>query len=402
MANILGINTGKNNKAEVLKLINIFYNDNQTHLIVTPNPEIILKAGKDEELFYILNHADISLADGFGLKIAALLSKQNINRFTGADLLPELLSEANQNQRRVLIINHQNGLSSNQDIQAYLHKNYPDITSLIMASLPKEKPEQNKLDKIKEFSPQLALNLFGSPYQEKYLHKLQSLDKQIAVAVGLGGAFDFLTNKAKRAPKLLRQLGLEWLWRLIMQPIKRVRRIWTATAVFMYKLIIWLYVLPYYYRSNVAILMFKQSQGGKEIFIVERTEDLRHWQIPQGGLDGENIIQGGSRELREESGTNNFKVAAAYKNLYRYQFPQEAGKYNNLDNSKHVGYRGQKQSLLITEFLGTDSEFKINYWDHSDWSWVKEEDFIKTIHPDRKAAGKIYLEKLKKLVNKIN
>lgn len=401
MANILGVNTGSDNKVEVLKLIDSFYKDKQAHLIVTPNPEIILKAGKDEELFYILNHADISLADGFGLKIAALLSGQAIHRFTGADLLPNLLTEANNHRRRVLIINHQNGLSSKRDIEEYLNKNYPHISFLVIASPPKVKPDKNELEKIKEFSPQLALNLFGSPYQEKYLSKLQSTNKYISLAVGLGGAFDFLTNKIKRAPKLLRRLGLEWLWRLMMQPIKRARRIWTATAVFMYKLIVWLYILPHCYRPNVAVLMFKQGQGGKEIFIVKRTDSPEHWQIPQGGLDGETVIQGGSRELREESGSTNFKVIASYRNLYSYKFPQEAGKYNRLDSSQQVGYRGQKQSLLIAEFLGLDSEFKINYWDHSAWRWVKEAEFINAIHASRQASGKIYLEKLKNLsVNK--
>lgn len=402
MANILGINTGKNNKSEILKLINTFYNDKKTHLIVTPNPEIILKAGKDEELFYILNHANISLADGFGLKIAAFLSGQNINRFTGADLLPELLVEANCHQKKVLIINHQRGLSTNQEIEEYLNKKYPHIKALIIDSIPKEKPEKKDLDKIKEFSPQLAINLFGSPYQEKYLHSLQNENKEISIAVGLGGAFDFLTNKTKRAPKFLQQLGLEWLWRLLMQPLKRAPRIWTATAVFMYKLIIWLYILPHCYRPNVAILMFRKKENEKEIFIVERSENPGHWQIPQGGLDGESIIKGGSRELREEAGSNNFKVIASYKNLYCYRFPQELGKYNNLDNAKHVGYKGQKQSLLITEFFGEDSELAINYWDHLNWSWVKEKDFIDTIHPSRQAAGKIYLEKLNNLTKNKN
>jgi len=186
-----------------------------------------------------------------------------------------------------------------------------------------------------------------------------------------------------------------------MQPLKRAKRIWVATVVFMYKLIIWLYIMPHYYRANVAVLMFKDTPSGREIFIVERKDEPGHWQIPQGGLDGEDIITGGTRELREESGSNNFEVVASYKNLYRYKFPQEAGKYNNLDNSKHVGYKGQKQSLLITKFNGTDAEFKTSYWDHSAWTWVKEENFINTIHPIRRAAGIIYLKKLSNItVNK--
>jgi N-acetylglucosaminyldiphosphoundecaprenol N-acetyl-beta-D-mannosaminyltransferase len=51
------------------------------------------------------------------------------------------------------------------------------------------------------------------------------------LAMGVGGAFDFLTGRIPRAPKAIRTLGLEWLWRLYQQP-KRFRRIWNAVIVF--------------------------------------------------------------------------------------------------------------------------------------------------------------------------
>ena len=53
----------------------------------------------------------------------------------------------------------------------------------------------------------------------------------VKVAIGIGGTFDYLSGGAKRAPRWLRKLGLEWLYRLIKEP-KRLGRIWRATAVF--------------------------------------------------------------------------------------------------------------------------------------------------------------------------
>ncbi|MCF7860263.1 WecB/TagA/CpsF family glycosyltransferase [Patescibacteria group bacterium] len=399
MANILGIITGKTSKVEALKAISLFYNEHKFHQIVTPNPEIILSAINDEELFYILNHSDISLADGFGLKIAALLSRQKIYRFTGADLLPYLLIEANNNQRRVVIINRSDGLSSDSDIKNYLSKNYPQIKALIISSPLKNSPSKDELKLIKDFNSTLAISLFGSPAQEKYIHSLKNLSTSISIGIGLGGAFDFLTNKAKRAPIFLRQLGLEWFWRLLMQPSKRIQRIWRATAVFMYQFLRWYYVLPHQYRANVAVLMFKETGHLREIFLLERQDEINHWQLPQGGLDGENLVKGGSRELREESGAQTFSVRGVYKNLHKYDFQDEAGTYNSLSLQRHAGYRGQRQSLLITQFLGSDDEFSLNYWDHRAWRWVREDEFIKTLHPIRRESGQLYLKKLHELTS---
>jgi len=71
MLNILGVNVSTLKKKEILDKIKLFLADGKQHHITTPNPEIILEAQKDEELFYILNQADLSIPDGIGLKFAA-------------------------------------------------------------------------------------------------------------------------------------------------------------------------------------------------------------------------------------------------------------------------------------------------------------------------------------------
>jgi N-acetylglucosaminyldiphosphoundecaprenol N-acetyl-beta-D-mannosaminyltransferase len=80
MVNILGINLSELSRTEVLKKVKEFVNGDTQHYIVTPNPEIILASHQDEEFFYILNKADLSLADGFGLKIASFLYGASGNR----------------------------------------------------------------------------------------------------------------------------------------------------------------------------------------------------------------------------------------------------------------------------------------------------------------------------------
>lgn len=394
MANILGIKTGKYRKKEIQEKIKEFYNSPKYKQIVTPNPEIILEAQKDEELFYILNQADISLADGFGLKIAACLSHQKLYRYTGADLLPYLLQEAKENNRKILIINRKEGLSKNTEINQYLQNKYPQISSLIIETDLKELIAAEDIIKINNFSPQLVISLLGAPYQEKQIFKLNQSIASLKLGIGLGGAFDFLTGKIKRAPIFMRSLGLEWLWRLYKQP-KRWRRIWQATFIFLSKSLYWIFIEPHLYRLNVAVLIYKNTEEGKKILIVERQNEKNHWQIIQGGRDGLSIEKAGLKELEEETSIKDFHIIASFKNLYRYNFDKELGKYTNPHNNRHLGYKGQKQSLLIVEFKGSDQQIKINYWDHSAWRWVKEDDFIAAIHSSRQTAGKIYLEKLK-------
>ncbi|MDP3837066.1 MAG: WecB/TagA/CpsF family glycosyltransferase [bacterium] len=393
MANILGVNTGNKTWSEATDAISSFYNDEQSHLLVTPNPEIILTAINDEELFYILNKADLSLADGFGLKIAALLSGQQLHRVTGADLLPHLLSEAESNQRKIVIINRQDGLSSAEDIYRAITKKYPHLKAKVLDSNQTEKPSREEIEIIRKFQPALAICLLGSPYQEKYIYHLSVALNKISLLTGLGGAFDFITGKIKRATTPWRRLGLEWLWRLIQQP-SRWRRIWQATAVFTTKVLHWIFILPNLYRPNVAIILFRKNGAEREVLIVERQGETGHWQLPQGGLDGLDIEASGLKELEEETGVTNVRVNAIYKNLYKYSFNKELGKYFNPNSKRHFGYKGQRQSLLIAEFLGKDEEIKINHWDHQAWRWVAESRLIESIHTCRREACKIYIQKL--------
>ena len=72
---------------------------------------------------------------------------------------------------------------------------------------------------------------FGAPDQEYFLESLRGRSESVRLVMGVGGAFDFLTGKLPRAPRVFRVIGLEWLWRLFLQP-SRWKRIWRAVVVF--------------------------------------------------------------------------------------------------------------------------------------------------------------------------
>ena len=394
MANILGININSLERREISARLLEALDGNKRCFIVTPNPEIILLAHKDEELFYILNRADLSLADGFGLKIAAFLYQEKITRLTGADFAVDLLNLAHQKKRRVAVVNWRGGLSGKEEISVALSQKYPGLEFLVLdvsrsASLAGWPAWV--IAGLKEFSSEIVFCTFGSPYQEKSVyHSLPQLP-EVKVALSCGGAFDFITGKLTRAPLFFRKIGLEWLWRLYQQPA-RFKRIVNAVLVFSAKVMAARFFYKHRYRKNVACLLFKQEQSGKKILIVERSDNPGYWQLPQGGLDGESIELAGARELREETGVTSISKKGFFKDVYTYNFPS----FNS--QQKHVaGYKGQRQSLFIAEFTGPETEIKINFWDHSNWQWVREEDLISAVHEIRRPGIKIFLDKLKSL-----
>jgi N-acetylglucosaminyldiphosphoundecaprenol N-acetyl-beta-D-mannosaminyltransferase len=366
--------------------------ENKSHFVTTPNPEIILTAGHDEEYFFILNTADLSIADGFGLVIAGHISGQKISRLAGADITKILLQKANDNNLKILVINLAGGLSTKDEIETALQNKWPQLDFKIIDIIKKDNltPEEN--NEIKNFAPSIIFVGLGAPVQEKLIyHELKNWPSS-RIAIGIGGSFDFITGKIKRAPYSIRIIGLEWLWRVFMQPqnkLKRLKRIWQATVIFTSKIIKNYFINTFLYRHNVACLLYKKENGKYKFLIVQRTDDPTHWQLPQGGTDRELLVRAGRRELSEELGTSNFTDIKTFAHVYKYRFKSLKPAYR--------GYKGQEQGLFIAEFTGVDEDIKINYWDHSAWRWVEQDKIIESVHPYRQEGIKKFLEKFEKI-----
>ncbi|MFZ4632404.1 MAG: WecB/TagA/CpsF family glycosyltransferase [Patescibacteria group bacterium] len=402
MANILGINLSEFSYKEVLEKINVFLLDGKQHYIVTPNPEIILASHVDEEFFYILNEADISLADGFGLKIATWIFGDKVPRITGADITVEILKMAASNKIKVVILNWENGLSSIDDITDALTKKFSGLVFSVININRDKFLNQTVIDEINKLAPTILFNTLGFPYQEKLLyHNLKKLPS-IKLGLGIGGSFDFITEKIKRAPKIFRSIGMEWFWRLLnafnyKNTGSRIKRIYRAIFVFLAEVLKVRFINPRVFRKNVACLLYKREGSEISILIVERTDIPGHWQLPQGGTDGEDLKTAGSRELREELGTDKFIPRATFKKVHRYEFKlRDKHEVENLKKFKFF-YKGQSQGLLVAEFTGTDNDIKINFWDHQKFKWVKLDKFIESVHPVRMEGYKEFLKKFQTL-----
>lgn len=221
---IFDIDIDNLSRVEVMDRVILWLNGSGFHRITTVNPEFLLLAVKNRAFRGALLSADLRVADGFGLHLPFFLVGESLQeRIPGADLLPRLFQLANDRRLSIGLMLDPGGLSSYEEIKKALHERYPNV-------------------EIQKFSPEFLTSSdlipyhivfcnYGAPLQEIVLAGLRKKPGNVRLAMGVGGAFDFLTGKVPRAPKIFRAIGLEWLWRLWQQP-RRWRRIWNAVIVF--------------------------------------------------------------------------------------------------------------------------------------------------------------------------
>lgn len=203
------------------KLINAIEN-NEKCFVVTPNPEIVMIAQKDLELKKIINSADLVIADGIGIVLASKFNKIKIkNRVAGYDLVQKFFSMS-KNYKIYF-------LGSSSQIIELAKKNMQEKfknINIVGAHNGFFDNEEEIINQINLLNPDVLLVGMGAPKQEKWIYKYK--DKLNAkVFIGIGGSFDVMSGKIKRAPTIFQKLDLEWLYRLIKQP----KRFWRMLAL---------------------------------------------------------------------------------------------------------------------------------------------------------------------------
>lgn len=216
---ILGVRVDDISMDEALVRIRDFLNDGQQHYIVTPNPDFLLKARKDKEFREILNEADLSLPDGVGLIFASrFLGEPLKKRITGLDLIENC--KAKILNCRVFLLGGFNGAAKKiADTWPAAVGYGEDIDGMELFA------------QIRECQPNILFVALGAPKQEKWIVENLVKIPSVKVAIGVGSAFNLISGQIKRAPKIFRTLGLEWFWRLFLEPW-RWRKVWQSIIIF--------------------------------------------------------------------------------------------------------------------------------------------------------------------------
>jgi N-acetylglucosaminyldiphosphoundecaprenol N-acetyl-beta-D-mannosaminyltransferase len=204
----------------VLKAIDTI-NGVEKMYVVTPNPEIVWMARRDEKLRDALNGAGMLLPDGIGIIIGARILGTPLHggRVPGIDFAESLFDTMSASGKSVFLLGAKPGIA--EEAGQKLAEKYPGL-KISGTSDGYFADDGPVIEKINSARPDVLLVCLGSPKQELFMTKnLVRLD--VKLCAGLGGSLDVFAGKVKRAPVVFQKLGLEWLFRLIREP-RRIKR----------------------------------------------------------------------------------------------------------------------------------------------------------------------------------
>ncbi len=246
-----------------LDFIELIKNPARKTLVFTPNPEMLLRASKNKEFLDILNQATYLTPDANGLYVGqmmmegswffkawwhTLFSRKTLEEeygelIKGSDMTRDLIKYALVSKKSILMIdNYRIQTPKNafevrkQEIQSELPElfasRFPDLQ--INIHFDGETPPEAIASIIQEENISYVFSCIGMKTQEQRLIEVFAHlpDNTPVVWLGVGSSFDYLLGLQKRAPLLVQKLGLEWLYRLILEPRKRWKRIWDAVVEF--------------------------------------------------------------------------------------------------------------------------------------------------------------------------
>ena len=273
---ILGIPIDILSQDDAVRRISELFRAEGKFQIATPNPEMLVETRKNPEFKSVLQKADINLPDGAGLvwamrwrvrvrheaernaeppaRVEEMLAPRGRSltapfglvrdahapppvRITGTDTLLRLCSSASRicPPERIFLLGAAPGVAE-KAAEKLKEKNHLLKEIGTFSGSPRIEDEEEIIAKINAFQPTLLFVAFGAPAQELWIARNLPKLKTVKVAMGVGGAFDFISGKRKRAPKFMQKIGCEWLWRLVLEP-KRFRRILNAVIVFPFLII---------------------------------------------------------------------------------------------------------------------------------------------------------------------
>jgi N-acetylglucosaminyldiphosphoundecaprenol N-acetyl-beta-D-mannosaminyltransferase len=222
--NIRGVLIDRVDMGEALSRIEGFIGEGRPHRIVTVNLDYLRHSRKDEHFREAVNSADLAVADGAPLVWASRLFGHPLpERVAGVDLADRCAELAAARSYRLFLLGAGPGVA--EGVARVLEQKYPGLRIAGTYTPPfgdfSEEEEQRIRDRIRQARPDILLVGLPTPRQELWNHG-HAADWGVPVTIGVGAAFDMLGGLVPRAPRWMQRSGLEWLFRLWIEP----RRLW--------------------------------------------------------------------------------------------------------------------------------------------------------------------------------
>lgn len=205
---------------DVIERVTSFVKSGECHQIITANPLMIMAAEKDSALRAAFDAADLVIPDSAGVQWAARLKGHRMTKISGIDLMEKLCEQAALKGWRVFFLGAGPGVA--EDASRRLLERHPNLKIAGVHHGYFSSSEEKLIHTITASKPDLLFVALSTPFQDGWIHKnLARLGAKIVM--GVGGSFDVLSGRLRRAPPWMRATGLEWLFRLLQEPRRAAR-----------------------------------------------------------------------------------------------------------------------------------------------------------------------------------
>jgi N-acetylglucosaminyldiphosphoundecaprenol N-acetyl-beta-D-mannosaminyltransferase len=214
---LLGVPIDPLTEAEAVDWVARAIVEGRPRLVISVNPERIMHAGRDPAFGAVLRGADLALADGAGVVWAARRQGRPLpERVAGVDFVEALAARGAAQGWRFFFLGGGPGVA--EAAGRALRAAYPGfILAGTHAGSPHPASDAATIEAVRSSGAQLLLLAYGAGAEEAWLARNLGASGA-TVGMGVGGAFDFISGRVRRAPRWMRNLGLEWLYRLSRQP----------------------------------------------------------------------------------------------------------------------------------------------------------------------------------------
>jgi len=199
------------------------------------NAAKIVKIQRDRELWEAVVSSDVISPDGQSIVWASRFLKKPLpERVAGIDLMQKLLKLASEKGYKVFLLGAKEEIIC--ELKGKLNKKYPHLNLVGCRNgyfSPNE--EEGLIREINEKKPDILFVGMSSPKKEYWLGKYQSALK-VLFCMGVGGSFDVLAGKTKRAPGWMQRVGLEWFFRFLQEPTRMWKRYLVTNTLFLFYL----------------------------------------------------------------------------------------------------------------------------------------------------------------------
>ena len=185
--------------------------------VITANPEFVMLARREADVARVAQDADLVVPDGTGVAVGSRILSDPLPRVPGRLLVDALVPDLAARHASVFLLGAAPGVAERAG--AVLHRRQPQLR-IAGAYAGDAGDDTDTVARVRDAAPEVLLVAFGMPKQERWIARNLASLPSVRLAIGVGGVFDQLAGLRRVPPAFLHRVGLEWLWRLVIEPAR--------------------------------------------------------------------------------------------------------------------------------------------------------------------------------------